>query len=483
MKYKPYTFDFTLKDIKEHTMLPHNYNIERSVLGFFMMSPNDFAHYYKYLKPKGIFYNEIHNRIFDVIVEFNNDGIVAYDDKVASYFKERNDKEVEVYVLCLMGYKCLPSEILQFCMLLNESWIQRTFYRMGHFIVKNAISDDEDKLQLLGTVSESISKIYLHIAGMKEKSLQDAGKELVDELAAIQRSENGMLGIPSSIMGINQTIKGYRASNFIIIAGSTGEGKTTLALQEAHHSLKSGIPIGYVSLEMATKELMMMMSCCEKNIQMSDLMEAGANMDDLVSVTNYVSKIQKMPFFITDKAGMTISEIKAVGKMWVDKHQIKQLFIDHIHLVNSDIDDNNAEQKFTNIANKLKELAKELKIPIIALAQLSRKELTDKRQHQVTDIKYAGGIEQAADVILMTFRPEHHGIENDAEGATTKGKAKIIVGKLRLLPKRNIKCTFNGMRFFDEESDFSKGQSDFHLPVKMPFQTLSKPTQEFWNEP
>jgi len=481
MRQKPYVFDFTLSDIKEHTILPHNYNIERSVLGYFFFHTPDFNSHFKYLKQKGIFYNEMHSKIFDVIVQFHRDGIIPFDDKVAAYFKERNDRETEVYVLCLIGYKCNPSEIVKYCLILNESWIQRTFYRMGHFIVKNAVSEDEDKLQLLGTVSESISKIYLHIAGMKEKSLQDAGKELIDELSAIQRSESGMLGIASSISGINRTIKGYRNGNLIIIAASTGEGKTTLALQDAHHSLKMGIPIGYVSLEMATKELMLMMSCTELNINTESIMQGGAKMDDVIKVGQYVSKIEQMPFHITDKAGMTISEIKAVGKMWVDKYQIKQLFIDHIHLANTDIEYNNPEQKFTTIANKLKELAKELDIPVIALAQLARKELTDKRMHQPTDIKYAGGIEQAADVILMPFRPEHHGIENDADGNSTEGKAKIIVAKLRLLPKKNIHCTFNGMRFFDAEPDFVKKEIEYES-AKLPVQSVQRPSKEFWND-
>ena len=317
---------------------------------------------------------------------------------------------------------------------------------------------------------------------MKERSLSDAASELQKELADIQIAPNGMLGIPSSLHGINNAIKGYRKSNLIVIAASTGEGKTTLALQDAHHSLKQNIPIGYVSLEMSTQELMMMMACAELGIDTQDILQGGCDMQKVIDVSNYVSKIEKMPLKITDRAGMTIGEIKAIAKGWKDKFGIKQLFIDHIHLANGDVEYSNSEQKFTDIANKLKELAKELEIPVIALAQLARKELSDKRMHQVTDIKYAGGIEQAADVILMPFRAEHHGIETDGSGDSTKGKAVIIIGKLRLLPKQNIKCNFTGMKFTHQDTFVPPQTFEIDNPragfIPMP----SRPPQEFWND-
>lgn len=451
MKKKTYAFDFTLADIKEHRVLPHNDEVERSVLGYFVKHQQDFEQYFKYIKPKGMFYNSIHEKIYAVLLEKQMSKVFYKPSDLSAEFKAKNDKETASYVMTISGYSCLPSEILNYCLKLNEYWFQRTFYRMGHYIIKNSIGEEADQLTLLGNISDSTSKIYLHIAGMKERSLSDAATDLVQELAAIQIAPNGMLGIPSSMAGINRVIKGYRPSNLIIIAASTGEGKTTLAVQEAHHSLKNNIPIGYVSLEMSTQELMLMMACGELGIETQEVLSGGGDMEKVVAVGNYISKIQKMPLHVTDRAGMTIGEIKAIGKMWKDKFGIKQLFIDHMHLVNGDTDYPNSEQKFTDIANKSKELAKELEIPVIALAQLARKELTDKRMHQVTDIKYAGGIEQAADVILMPFRPEHHGIEQDFEGKSTDGTAKIIVGKLRLLPKHNINCFFTGMKFVEDE--------------------------------
>jgi replicative DNA helicase len=482
MKKKTYAFDFTLADIKEHQVLPHNFEIERQVLGYFVKHQSEFEQYYKYLKPKGMFYSEVNDKTWQVLLEKQSNKVHYRPDDLKAHFMAKNDKDTAFHCVTLAAYSCLPSEIINLCLKLNEYWIQRTFYRMGHYVIKNSIDDQSDKLDLLGNISDSTSKIFLHIAGMKERSLSDAASELQKELADIQIAPNGMLGIPSSLYGINNAIKGYRKSNLIVIAASTGEGKTTLALQDAHHSLKQNIPIGYVSLEMSTQELMMMMACAELGIDTQDILQGGCDMQKVIDVSNYVSKIEKMPLKITDRAGMTIGEIKAIAKGWKDKFGIKQLFIDHIHLANGDVEYSNSEQKFTDIANKLKELAKELEIPVIALAQLARKELSDKRMHQVTDIKYAGGIEQAADVILMPFRAEHHGIETDGSGDSTKGKAVIIIGKLRLLPKQNIKCNFTGMKFTHQDTFVPPQTFEIDNPragfIPMP----SRPPQEFWND-
>ena len=137
----------------------------------------------------------------------------------------KNDKDAAFHCVTLAAYSCLPSEMINLCLKLNEYWMQRTFYRMGHYIIKNSVEDEGDKLDLLGNISDSTSKIFLHIAGMKERSLSDAASELQKELADIQIAPNGMLGIPSSLYGINNAIKGYRKSNLIVIAASTGEGK------------------------------------------------------------------------------------------------------------------------------------------------------------------------------------------------------------------------------------------------------------------
>lgn len=483
MKKKTYAFDFTLADIKEHQILPHNFEMERQVLAYFVKHQQDWDTFYKYLKPKGMFYNKTNEKCWLLMAEKQSSKVFYRQEDLKAEFMAKNDKETAFYCATLMGYSCSPSEIESLCLKLNEYWMQRTFYRMGHYVVKNASLENEDKLALLGNISESTSKIFLHIAGMKERSLKDAATELVKELADIQVEPNGMLGIPSSLYGINNAIKGYRKSNLIVIAASTGEGKTTLAIQEAHHSLKNNIPIGYISLEMSTQELMMMMACAELNIKTEDILQGGGDMKKVIDVGGYIDKIQKMPLHITDRAGMTIGEIKAIAKGWKDKHKIKQLFIDHIHLANGDVEYSNSEQKFTDIANKLKELAKELEIPVIALAQLARKELSDKRMHQVTDIKYAGGIEQAADVILMPFRPEHHGILNNGNNESTKGDAVIIVGKLRLLPKYNIKCNFNGMKFTHQEFDFVETKEIIIDNPRAGFTPPpAKPTKEFWGE-
>jgi len=203
-------------------------------------------------------------------------------------------------------------------------------------------------------------------------------------------------------------------------------------------------------LEMTQSELLLKI-CCEKlDLDIDTALSGKLTTQQLENVSNMLGQIKKMPLFISETPAMKIGEIKATARMWKNRNKIKILFIDHMHLANSDFQHINAEQKFTDIANQIKELAKELDIPVVTLAQLARKDnISEKRMHVMTDLKYAGGIEQAADVIMMIFRPEEHGITEDSEGNSTKGKAIIKIEKLRLLKKGKVKCEFDGLRFTD----------------------------------
>jgi replicative DNA helicase len=331
------------------------------------------------------------------------------------------------------------------CLILNEFWIKRTLHRFGHYL--NQKSMTADALELLGTCSETTDIIYRHIHQMTEITLKDGVQELAKELKDISLSSNGMLGLSSSIRGINEVVKGYRRGNLIILAGSTGEGKTTLECQEIRHLIEQDIPVGCFTLEMKTLEIILMMACDAVGVSSEDIL--SADIDAINRVSAYMERVKTMPLMISDKPAIKIGELKSVARMWKKNRDIKIIFIDLIHLMQGDVQYLSAEQKFNDIANELKALAKELDIPIVALAHLHRKQKGDKTAHEISDLKYASGIEQAADVVLLIYRPELYDIETDKDGASTKGFAKIIIGKLRLLPKRDVKCHFSGTRFTD----------------------------------
>lgn len=462
--------------------LPHSADTERTVLGTILYYPDSFNQVYKYLKPKGLFYDEQNAMVWAEMCKMAAAKTVPSHTNVLRAVEAWEGRNMGAYVKDLATASVPPIHLLGNCLKLNEYWIARTIHRMGHYLNQQALKKDGDYLELLGVASDSLAKIYSHIAGMREKTLNESTIELSNEIVSIAQSGGGVVGVRSSLNGLNRVIKGYRNGNLIIIAASTGEGKTTLAVQEILHTAEQGIPVGYISLEMKTSELLLMMACSKTAIPVEAVLDGTMTPDQTQRLSQMLSYLKTLPIHISDTPGLRTGEVKALARMW-HKQGIKMLVVDHMHLMRTDVDIPNPEARFTEIANQLKELAKELDIPILDLAQLSRKEdKKDKRVHIITDLKYASGIEQAADVVLLIFRPEVHEIETDANGESTKGFARIIVGKLRLLPKRDVKCHFTGMSFIDLEA-YQFAQSRPEKPAAGITNFREKVPEDFWNQP
>jgi len=456
------TINYSLNDL-DLKPLPSDVKLEKMILGLFIELPQLVEQMSKYLNIEGIFYSIQHNTVWEAIQAVTAFKMVSNKANVAGYFTRKGDKENALFVELAPMYAGEVAMIRQYCLKLNEIAITRNIIRLGYDLNQKGFAQN-DALDLLAAASNGVGKLYEHIAGMKAKSLSDGIDDLAQELVEIANSEDGMLGIKGSIRSLNNIFKGYRKGNMVVIAASSGEGKSTFMLQEVSFMASAGIPVGIISLEMTQSELLLKI-CCEKlDLDIDTALSGRLTTAQLSSVSAMLGEIKKMPLFISETPAMKIGEIKATARMWKSRNKIKILFIDHMHLANSDFQHGNPEQKFTDIANQIKEMAKELDIPVVTLAQLARKDnLSEKRMHVMTDLKYAGGIEQAADVIMMIFRPEEHGIQENSDGESTKGKAIIKIEKLRLLRKGSVKCEFDGLRFTEASEIKSFGS---YMPTK-----------------
>lgn len=442
--------------------LPSDTKLEKMVLGLFLDVPQLVEQMTKYISIEGIFYDNTNVKVWEGIRKVTEFKMIANVDNVEGYFTRLGDNETAMYVRILRSYAGQFYMTKQYCLKLFELAILRSIIRIGYDINQKGYARN-DALELLAAASNGVGKLYEYMANMKTKTLSDGIDELAQELVEIASSEDGMLGIKGTITPLNNIFKGYRRGNMIVVGASAGEGKSTFMLQEASFIAASGYPVGIISLEMTQSELLLKI-CCEKlNLKIEEALSGKLSANDMSRVSEMLNTIKKLPLHITDTAALKIGEIKATARMWKNKNKIKILFIDHLHLINADIQHSNSEQKFTDIANQIKELAKELDIPVVALGQLARKDnLTEKRMHIMTDFKYAGGIEQAADVIFMIFRPEEHGIETTSDGNSTQGIAIIKVEKLRLLKKGTVKCEFDGLRF--SNADYTNQWSGYTPP-------------------
>lgn len=452
---KKINFDLNDQDLKP---APHSLEMERNVLGCIMVNPENFVKGYKYLKPKDLFYDSEHIFIWETMCKMMDSKTQPYIDHVRRYIQTEKPENASLAVSVNECWSEAVSDanFVSYCLKLNEYYIKRILHRIGHYINQESIKDEKDALKLLGIASDGLGKVYNHIAGMKEKGMAEGEQELIRDLIEVHNSPGKVLGLPSSIPELSEAINGYRKGLFIVIGATQAEGKSTLAFQEIVFLAEKGYTVGIILLEMKISEFIFMAAANMLNLDIDRAMKGMLSPQELSSVGDKTKYIRSLPIEINDTGGQSIGEIKALGRTWY-KRGIKMLVIDHMHLIAREAYHNSQEQQFTDIANQLKELAKELDIPVVALAQLSRREREAKpRPHVMSDLKYAGGIEQAADVIIFVYRYEHHVIDKDSVPEEIKGVAKLIIAKLRMLKIREVKAVFRGTRFESYRMAFKK---------------------------
>jgi replicative DNA helicase len=469
--------DYRLNELDQE-LLPNNPHLERCVLGILLTVPSLIDQVHKYLDSPGIFYGENEAKVWEKIKSYNAAGYPFDEKKISAAFKAEGNGDLSMLTLTYSMAADIPQSIHKYCLQLNEYHIIRQIIRFSWEMNIAGQTPPVDALQLLGKASEGLDKIYQHIGGFKSKTVTEGVSELADELVAIAKSPDGLLGLKGSIEKLNRIIKGYRRGNLIVISGSTGEGKTTLALQEVLFLLIAGVAVGFISLEMTMAELILKIACAHTGISVDKALDGTLNNDQFQMLTKCMDWIKTLPLYINDTPALKMGQVKATARMWKKKHDIKILFIDHLHLVNGDYHYSSPEQKFTDIANQHKELAKELDIPTVALAQLARKDDDNgKRMHRVTDLKYAGGIEQAADIVIFIWRPAQHGMPKGPNGEDLTNLAHIYTAKLRLLPAGKVSCQFDGLKFTQNYSEgFSGGN---WKPIPKDITASNKSSGEF----
>lgn len=441
--------DFFLGE-RDLDVLPHDASTEQIVLGAVMSSAATFNECYKFLAAPGLFYGDLQAEIWSFVASAASNNQVADLQAVKAYLNSKGRTQdalsVEWWVTESVSYQ---SRIKHLCLRLNEYWIRRSIHRMGHELNVNALKDDCDPMDLLGKLSEGNSAILQHITGMKEPSTADISAEL---MAQIQKMQQGArYGLQSSVPDLDAITRGYQNSELTIIGAGTGEGKSTLAFQEIDFQASQGNQVGVVLLEMTKLQMVLLMACAREKIDVRKVKTPGSlSSDELSRLNRSIQAVGRLPIHVIDTPGLRMGEIKAIFRRWKKQHEIKAGYIDHLHLARHDDPSLVPEQAFTGIANESKELAKELDIPMIALGQLARRANDQKRRkHEVTDLKYAGGIEQAADCVLLVYRWEKHGVDKDEDGNSTKGKALIQVAKLRMMEPKDVPVFFSGQRFLD----------------------------------
>lgn len=420
--------------------------IEAAVLGAMLIEKEAVPKAIELLT-KDSFYMRQHQLIFDAMIflfESNEpiDTVTLYEE-----LKKRNQIEEvggAVYLSKLSQDISSAANVEFHCKIIIEKQILRGLITSSHQIAQSAYEGNLDAFEILDDAERKIFEITETHLQRSFQSMDRAVRDALEYIEAIHSQKERKFSVPTGFYELDEMLGGFQKSDLIIIAARPSMGKTAFALTLARNAaIDHGIPIGIFSLEMSTMQLIIRMLCAEGRLNAHLVRTGKLPSEEGVKLSKNAHKLINAPLFVDDSPSQTVLEIRAKARRLKAEKNIGMIIIDYLQLMQGPPKAESREREISHISRSLKALAKELNIPVIALAQLNRavESRSDKRP-QLSDLRESGSIEQDADVVIFLNRPEYYGIEKDENGESNEGVAEIIIGKQRNGPTGTVKLAF-----------------------------------------
>lgn len=420
---------------------PQNIEAEMAVLGCMLLSEEAIAQAVELLEPN-YFYKDSHRKVFQTIVElFDRNSPVDLLTLSDELRKKGILEEVGGPAYLASIANCVPTaaNLVQYAKIVKEKYILRSLISVSTQIINKCHQPIEDVDRLLDEAERAIFDIVSHRVEGSFVSIKELIKSSIATIDSLYQRKSQITGIPTGFIEFDSLTAGLQNSDLIIIAGRPSMGKSAFACCIAEHvALEERLPVAIFSLEMSKEQLVHRMLCAHARVDAHKVRRGFLAPEDWPRLTNAAGKLADAPIFIDDTAGISVLELRAKARRLKAHHDIKLIIVDYLQLMKSVGRAENRQQEISEISRSLKDLARELNIPLIAISQLSRAaEMRADHRPQLSDLRESGAIEQDADVVVLLFREEYyHPTEEN------KGIAEVIIAKQRNGPVGTIKLAF-----------------------------------------
>lgn len=417
--------------------LPQALEIEKAVLGAQMIDRDAYAKVSDTVR-KGIYHDERHQTIQDAI-NILQDAEKPVDILTVTEQLNSMGKLEEVggpaYIAELSSKVATSANIEEHAQILSQKNTKRRLIAFGDKYKKLGYDETVDVEDVLEQADADLQSIRDILPNEASKPFSDHLEESVQGIQKAAAQPDGITGV-ATFRVLDDVTAGYQDTDLIIIAARPAMGKTSFALSCAkviaidHH-----IPTGFFSLEMSAVQLTNRIISNVCKISGKHILSGQLDREEWDRLDKRISLMYDAPLYIDDTHGITIGEFRARAKRLVREKGVKIIFIDYLQLMHADGRFATREQEVSEISKSLKKTAKELNIPIIALAQLNRavekREGLEGKRPVLSDLRESGGIEQDADLVIFIHRPDYYGMLQDENGRSTVGKAEILIPKNR----------------------------------------------------
>ena len=434
-------------------LTPQAVDFEEAVLGAMMIDVNAVGETVDMLDSK-MFYKEAHQVIYEAIRELfkRNEPV----DLLTVTNQLRKNKKLEFvggpsYLAFLTNRVASAANIEYHSRIVIEKYVLRELISTCNETIKKAYDESNDVLEVLDKAEESMYSIAHDNFKSDSKVLSHVVEVAVNELEEMKNDKDKYSGVPSGLSSLDAKTGGWQKSDLIIIAARPGMGKTSLVLTLARNAaIDFNKSVALFSLEMSATQLAHRLFSIESGIDSEKISRGNLNEKEWIQLMNTIRTIESNDnLIIDDTPALSVFDLRAKCRRLKKKYGIQLIIVDYLQLMQGqregDKNKGNREQEISYISRSLKALAKELKVPVIALSQLSRAVETRSasKRPELSDLRESGSIEQDADMVMFIFRPEYYKLDKFEDGMPSHGLADLMIKKNRHGAVSDIRVRFD----------------------------------------
>lgn len=420
---------------------PQNIDAEQSVLGAILLDREAVYKAMKLVDPED-FYREDHRLIYEAMLTLNEDSRPVDLITVSEQLRQQGNLEKSggvAYIASLAEMAPIAANVEYYARIVEEKSLLRTLIQLSTRIAGMGYEESDDPEKLIAEAERMIMELGSKRVTGAFFSIKDILLDTLTHMEFLYNNRGSITGVPTSFGDLDKICHGLQPSDLVILAGRPSMGKTSLGMCIGYSAaLKYNVPAAIFSLEMSKEQLVQRILCAEAKIDQQRLRNGTLEEGDWQALHDVAGKLAKAPIYIDDTPAITIRHIRAKARQLQVEKGLGLIIIDYLQLMQGTRRSENRQQEIADISRALKGLAKELNVPVLALAQLSRavEQRQDKRPI-MSDLRESGALEQDADLVMFIYRDEYYNPDSEK-----KGIAEIIISKHRNGPVGTVELGF-----------------------------------------
>jgi replicative DNA helicase len=432
-----------LETLQQQKALPHSEESERAVLAGAMLDPRQLPVIAGRLIADD-FYFERHRKVFQAMIDLQTADAEIDLRTIQARLQQQDQLESVGGLAYLAGLDLdLPDlgRLESYVEIVKERSVRRRLIDACGEITRNCLDGGLEAAEALGRAEQSILELGEQAIRRGFVALSDVFAHTMEDLE--ERPQKGFVGLPTGFVDLDEKTRGLNPGNLVIVAGRPGMGKTSFALNIAQHAaIRERAPVGIFSLEMSSSELALRILASETRISFGSLRSGHLSSQHWSTLISRVKELSTAPIYIDDSANPTLLELASRARRLKAEHGLELVIVDYLQLMQAGGRYENRNLEISAITRGLKQLSKELDLPVIALSQLSRQPERRGKDHrpQLADLRESGSIEQDADLVAFIYRDEVY----NQDDPTNRGLAELIIAKHRNGETGRINLVFLG---------------------------------------